>query len=528
MFLLVAGVGIGLIRWEFGNHIAREQKIELERVGALEAAVVTALKMLAAAGGAPCSSEFLEEMRTVAFLPDGLNEFMFSPGESVHCSADGKRYDPPIQLGRPDIPSTDSNHLSWRIRRDLGIVRHPGATGAIAQLGDFAVAIPEKAAAANSSTWLQHEVVARSGDGTTVPLNSDRSRLASADSGAFGVLRCTSCLKDSVFCVTSHADLAAGAGERPQLIALGLLTAALVSWLLANSTLSWIAKHWSFEERFRRGMNAKSVVLAYQPIVDAKTEKLVAVEVLARWRDYDGRILPPSLFLPLVIKNGVTRAFTQIVIDRAYEELNSLQTYPSRLGVNFNIFASDFESSLVLHWLRKFRSDGSFWPGVELVEEQDIDMVKAQQTIEALSDAGVPTFIDDFGTGYSNIERIARLPVKGVKLDKSFAMSPPDSVMGRMLMQIIEMIKTSGRFIVVEGVETRAQLDLLQSTGSVDLVQGYVISKPVRIETLRSFLALYPDRTAPHQAGATPRYPAQSGAAGAFSLVQWPMWTTMK
>jgi EAL domain-containing protein (putative c-di-GMP-specific phosphodiesterase class I) len=83
---------------------------------------------------------------------------------------------------------------------------------------------------------------------------------------------------------------------------------------------------------------------------------------------------------------------------------------------------------------------------------------------------------------------VAKLAVHGVKLDRSFAMSPPDSVMGRMLVQVIEMIKTSGRLIVVEGVETQARLNLLRSTGLVDCVQGYVISRPLGIDELVAFL----------------------------------------
>jgi EAL domain-containing protein (putative c-di-GMP-specific phosphodiesterase class I) len=83
---------------------------------------------------------------------------------------------------------------------------------------------------------------------------------------------------------------------------------------------------------------------------------------------------------------------------------------------------------------------------------------------------------------------VATLAVHGVKLDRSFAMSPPDSIMGQMLVQVLEMIKTSGRLIVVEGVETEARLNLLRSIGIVDCVQGYVISRPLGIDEFVTFL----------------------------------------
>jgi EAL domain-containing protein (putative c-di-GMP-specific phosphodiesterase class I) len=68
-------------------------------------------------------------------------------------------------------------------------------------------------------------------------------------------------------------------------------------------------------------------------------------------------------------------------------------------------------------------------------------------------------------------------------------MSPPDSVLGRMLVQVIEIIKTTGSLIIVEGVETMARLNVLRSTGLVDYVQGYVISRPVDIHELAALLS---------------------------------------
>ena len=127
---------------------------------------------------------------------------------------------------------------------------------------------------------------------------------------------------------------------------------------------------------------------------------------------------------------------------------------------------------------------------VELVENHDVDFEDAQFTIRELAASGVKTYIDDFGTGYSSIERVATLAVHGVKLDRSFAMAPPDSILGRMLVQVLEMIKTSGRPIIVEGVETHARLQLLRATGMVDCIQGYVVSRPIGVEELVVLLAM--------------------------------------
>ncbi len=148
-------------------------------------------------------------------------------------------------------------------------------------------------------------------------------------------------------------------------------------------------------------------------------------------------------------------------------------------------------AKLFFGFFQKIDSEGFLSIAVELVESDAIDFEKAQLAIEELGRAGIKSYIDDFGTGYSSIERVARLAVYGVKLDRSFAMSPPDSVLGRMLVQVIDMIKTSGHLIVVEGVETEARLNLLRSTGVVDYVQGYVLSRPLGIDEFVAFLRMH-------------------------------------
>jgi EAL domain-containing protein (putative c-di-GMP-specific phosphodiesterase class I) len=300
----------------------------------------------------------------------------------------------------------------------------------------------------------------------------------------------TTCDAQGPYCVGSRGDLIAWAKDWQLILSSTILLAALFAWVCANNIADWLARYWSFEARFTRRLNPQSIVVAYQPLVDLKTDDIVGVEVLARWRDVDGTLVAPSRFIDIVARSGRTGEFTQMVVDRAYAELSEHIGRDTPLEVSFNVFASDFDSAGLLKTFGNFLGEPQrFRPAVELVENHDIDYESAQCTIEALAAAGVRTFIDDFGTGYSSIERVARLAVHGVKLDRSFAMSPPDSVMGRMLVQVIEIIKTTGRLIIVEGVETLARLNVLRATGLVDYVQGYVISRPLDINELTALLA---------------------------------------
>jgi EAL domain-containing protein (putative c-di-GMP-specific phosphodiesterase class I) len=123
---------------------------------------------------------------------------------------------------------------------------------------------------------------------------------------------------------------------------------------------------------------------------------------------------------------------------------------------------------------------------VEIVEN-DMLPEKASAEIEALREAGIGTYIDDFGTAYANIRTLADLPVEGVKLDRSFALAPDDSLLANLLGHAIEMIRATGRMIVVEGVETAARMALLKDA-NVDRVQGFFISKPLDIAAFVTFL----------------------------------------
>ena len=302
-------------------------------------------------------------------------------------------------------------------------------------------------------------------------------------------VRATTCDEQQLHCVSSQANLLGWARDWFAILASTIILAALFAWICAANIVVFLKSYWSFEARFLRRLDAKSIAVAYQPIIDVQSNAVTGVEALARWVDVDGTTVGPQQFIDIVARTGRTTEFTQLLVDRAFTELDEQLPSAQVLEINFNVFACDFEASKLLKIFSRFLGQPQRCRvAVELIEFHDIDFDEAQRTVVALADAGIRTYIDDFGTGYSSIERVARLAVHGVKLDRSFAMSPPDSIMGRMLVQVIEIIKTSGRAIIVEGVETIGCLNLLRSTGLVDYVQGYVIARPLSINELGAFL----------------------------------------
>jgi sensor c-di-GMP phosphodiesterase-like protein len=494
---ILLAVGYGFVVWQISSHIAHDQRAELGRIGQIRKDAVDALEMLKRdATAAPCSRDFLAQMQRIAYLPDGLNEFLYAPTGAVECSTSQPQFAAPVSLGDPDIVGATTKDPSLRIDRDLGPIGRPGTIGTIAALGPFAVAIPPYTHYEDESQWLQKELVALGRPGKVWNIAGDRGlyeQIAGAPKPSLlthpATIAADSCDAQHLYCVASQADLFAWARDwYPILLSIGVL-AALFAWVCASNIVDWLNRYWSFDARFNRRLDAQSIVLAYQPIVDLRSDTIIGCEVLARWRDVDGTVVSPLRFIDIVARDGRTEAFTQVVADRAWAELSQHMPHDRSLEINFNVFACDLDSARLRAMFAKFlNGDKRFKLAIELVENHDVDFEDAQITIEELASAGIKTYIDDFGTGYSSIERVATLAVDGVKLDRSFAMSPPDSIMGRMLVQVIEMIKTTERLIIVEGVETHARLNLLRATGMVDCVQGYVISRPLSIEELVAFL----------------------------------------
>jgi sensor c-di-GMP phosphodiesterase-like protein len=297
-------------------------------------------------------------------------------------------------------------------------------------------------------------------------------------------------------CVVAEATLADIVTSHSSLVAMAVVFAALLASWFAGRSNAFIRRYWSLEARFRRHLNADSVVCVYQPIMHLQTGAITGCEVLARWRDIDDTIVLPDKFLAIVERHNLTRQFTRLVAERAFRELSAHLPPDTCLQVNFNIFPRDLDCAVLRDVFGVFdTARDRFQLVLEIVESDALAVDLAQREIDALRRIGIKICIDDFGTGFSNIHNLAALTVDCVKLDRAFAMAPDNSVMALMLGHAIDMIHTSGRTMVVEGVETAERLALLrESTHQVDYVQGYFVSRPLGIERYAEFLALHAAR----------------------------------
>ena len=359
----------------------------------------------------------------------------------------------------------------------------------------FVAVIPPHAVDPHPSHWLSMEMVLVAADGSWFHRGGEpgvyQRRLADAGSSVpwSGRVGDIACGPDGVHCVAVEGDLAALMASEKGALALVLVAAALISAYASGRAARLIARHWSFEARFRRHLDAGSIVCAYQPVMRLDSGEIAGCEVLARWRDIDDSIVFPDRFIDIVERHGMTLRLTQLVAQRACEELSRTVPPDRRLQVSFNVFPRDLDCARLLRVFSGFVAQPDRFDLVLEIIESDEMPANAQGEIEALRRAGVRTYIDDFGTGYSNMQNLAALSVDGVKLDRAFAMAPDNSMMAQMLRHAVEMIQATGRVMVVEGVETAERLALLRSMQArIDLVQGYHIARPLDIAAFAAFL----------------------------------------
>jgi sensor c-di-GMP phosphodiesterase-like protein len=522
VWLVVFAAEVGLIGWvglhQVNQTMRGEAQAALDDFDRLRTNLNSTFAVLERdVTATPCSPRFTVQIRKVAYLPDGLNEFLYAPGGVVHCSASTTDFARPVRLGKADIGAGADGGFSVWLDRDLDFLGLDGLKGTIVAHGDYAAVVPKQnlKSAFHSAISLEEVIVSDSGrwwhrggaDGVYSSYLASTSSLLPVHDGAFHQMICDG---DGLYCVAATAGFIDIVGNNwPRIVAVLLASLLFACWI-AGRTNAVLLRFWSFEQRFRRHLDANSIELAYQPVMHLASGEIVGCEVLARWRDVDGSLIFPDRFIGIVERAGVTERFTRLVAARALAELKAAIPERRELQINFNIFPRDLQAGVLPDVFAGFGSTrGRFHVVLEIVESGAISAENVQQEIEKLRAAGIRTQIDDFGTGYSNLANLAALSVDGVKLDRSFAMAPDGSLTSEMLSHAVDMVHAAGRALVIEGIETAERLAQLRqiATGS-DYVQGYFISRPLTAERFAAFL-----RTHRAQCAATAPKPKQAAGS---------------
>ena len=255
--------------------------------------------------------------------------------------------------------------------------------------------------------------------------------------------------------------------------------------------------------------------LAFQPLVDAKSSRIVGAEALMRWKDAELGHVGPDEFIPVAESTGLIIEYGQWALNEACRQTRKWRDVIPNFHIAVNIspvqlIASDMASTIKTALLKHDLSPAAL--EIEITEGVLIkDPLEAKSTLSELAEIGVSISIDDFGTGYSSLSYLHRFPFSTLKIDRMFVMDLPDSSdSGSLVTAVLALAQRSDLKVIAEGVETQGQAQWLKDQGC-DLLQGYLYGKPM---PGAAFDALVENRD-PNDADAT----EPSGGGPKLSLV---------
>lgn len=246
-------------------------------------------------------------------------------------------------------------------------------------------------------------------------------------------------------------------------------------------------------QSLRRVVEDEELVLHYQPVIDLGTGKIIGTEALVRWNHPEFGLLSPDKFVSLAGETGSIVEIGKWVLYEACRQAGSWQQETGRepFFVAVNISAIELDQfQLISHVAEALHATGLDPARLELEIAESVLMQDVEGSIRILKELkqmGVRIVMDNFGAGYSSLSYLRRLPIDTVKIDRSLIRDiANDSDSSVVVTAIIMLARNLGLTIRAEGVESQAQLDLLEKA-ECHHAQGFLFSHPAAAENF-SFL----------------------------------------
>lgn len=235
----------------------------------------------------------------------------------------------------------------------------------------------------------------------------------------------------------------------------------------------------TMETDLRKAIRARSILPHYQPLIDLKSNEIVAFEALARWQTSPGQYVSPAEFIPLAEEAGLIVELTDQLLRQACADA---VRWPESVSLSFNISPTQLSDPLLGLRIIRALNESGLSPHrleVEVTESALINDTKtARHILDDLTAAGIRIALDDFGTGYSSLSQLTHFHFDKIKIDRSFIRSGDDSErQDKVVRAIIALGAGLGIKVTAEGIETENQLRWLTDLGC-DIGQGYFLGFP--------------------------------------------------
>ncbi|SNT18042.1 PAS domain S-box-containing protein/diguanylate cyclase (GGDEF) domain-containing protein [Noviherbaspirillum humi] len=238
------------------------------------------------------------------------------------------------------------------------------------------------------------------------------------------------------------------------------------------------------EQRLREALRRGEFELAYQPVLDTRSMRVVGAEALVRWKQEDAPSLPPAEFIAAAETSGLIHQIGDWVLAEACRQHDAWRRQglpPLRIAVN--VSPVQFRAKHFRRRVAEMLAGAGIDPACVELEVTEATVMKqveqAARTLAGLKELGVRITLDDFGTGYSCLGYLSQIPIDKLKVDQSFVRRISDDPHSLAIADaVITLGKRLGTEVVAEGIESEQALDLLRQR-ECDHGQGYLFSRPL-------------------------------------------------
>jgi sensor c-di-GMP phosphodiesterase-like protein len=504
VLMVTGGSGVGFLLgrtaviWQSLNKLDHYASVVVDQNDASLGEAREALDSIKHSGNSTCADEEIGGLRDLVFRSSHLKDAGRIGGDMIECSATTGRSVRSLSALVADASPTNGGLTYYSLKNvaktepDRAALRLDNAF----VVTDSGVALNQGGDPVRLAVTTVGSINSQAGAIADQLPGIQEPRMTQEGSGHLGnVLYATRCSSLGFNCITlslpadyvlQHGNLALAA-----LAAVGAMTGLLLGMLLLNARL----RHQDLPSQLRRALDRDELEVVYQPIVNLSTQMIVGAEALARWKNSEGVPVEPDIFVKIAEENGIAGKITKSVLRHILQNFaKTLQNRPS-FRISMNVAAADLSDPNFLPMLDQSLNQANVKSEslvIEITERSAADSEVAMETIRELRRRGFGIHIDDFGTGHSNLDKLLYLFADTIKIDRAFTEvigTESESVTAAILPQILNMAKSLGLGVVVEGVETQAQSDYFCPSEQKIYAQGWLYGHPVSAEGLLSQMA---------------------------------------
>ncbi len=262
--------------------------------------------------------------------------------------------------------------------------------------------------------------------------------------------------------------------------------------LFASSMQTASRDRLTLEMDLAEALDREQLFLLYQPTFDLRSERVIGVEALIRWRHPTRGVISPEEFVPIAEDSGLIVPIGQWVLQRACRQAATWHAHGHQVGMSVNVSARQLDDDELIEEVKRALAESGLDPSALTLEVTETTLMRdADATatrLARLKQLGVRIAIDDFGTGYSSLAYLRQFPADSLKIDRSFidgiATSKESAALVHTLVQLGKALHIE---TLAEGIEDRAQLQALQHE-HCDQGQGFLFSRPLDVDAVEAFL----------------------------------------